>query len=77
MNKFSDKANAYKEGRKNQRDTAVVERVEKLKTDIPEAIKKCKTKNDLETCGTDISEILNFLVEVMGLKPKDVRLLVT
>jgi hypothetical protein len=31
----------------------------------------------LPACVNDIKWMLNFLVEVMGVKPKDVRLLVT
>ena len=49
------KCNPFKEDRKNQRDAATKELAEKLKTEIPEAIQKCKTPHDLETCADDIS----------------------
>ncbi len=69
--------NPYKKRRADERDAAVSKRVEELKIEIPEAIKKCKTVSDLPACVNDIKWMLNFLVEVMGVKPKDVRLLVT
>ena len=48
-----------------------------LQTAIPEAIKKCKKVNDLDTCDEDIKQILNFCIETMGVKAKDCKLLVS
>ena len=66
------KVNAFKKERMNQRDAAVEVLAYKLQTEIPEAIQKCEKVPDLKECDKDISRMLNFLVEVMGVKPKDV-----
>ena len=52
---ISLKCNPFKEYRKNQRKAAIEELAEKLKTEIPEVIQKCKTTHDLPECANDIS----------------------
>jgi hypothetical protein len=47
-----------------------------LKSLIPELVKKCKKVPDLEACSEDIRHILNFCIEIMGVKAKDCKLLV-
>ena len=42
-----------------------------------EALKKCKKVANLPACVNDISGMMNFMVNVMGVKPEDVTLLTT
>ena len=60
------KCGAFKKERENQRDAAIMKRAEALKTEIPEAIKNCKTVEDLPACANDVSAMLNFSIEVLG-----------
>ena len=54
----------------------IEKRVLELQTLIPEAIKNCKKVNNLDACSEDIKLMLNFCVEVLGVRPKDCKLLV-
>ena len=69
--------NAFRAERLKQRDATVEKRVKELEVEIPKAIQKCKTVGDLPACVDDISGILNFMIEVLGVKPENVKLLVT
>jgi hypothetical protein len=44
---------------------------------VPETIKNCKKVNDLDACSEDIRHILNFCIEILGVKPKDCKLLIS
>ena len=67
----------YTKLRENERDAAVQQRIEELKIKIPEALKKCKKVDDLKACKIDIEQMLNFGLEILGVKPEDLILLVT
>lgn len=60
------KCGAFKTERENQRGAAILERAEALITEIPEAIKNCETVQDLPACANDVSAMLNFSLEVLG-----------
>ena len=47
-----------------------------LQTFIPEAVKNCIKVKDLEACSEDVRHILNFCIEILGVKAKDCKLLV-
>ena len=58
-------------------DAAVLNRAEELKTQVPEALKKLKIVADLPACDDDMKRIMDFSVEVIGVRPENVTLLVT
>jgi hypothetical protein len=39
---------------------AVEKRIEELKVEIPEAVKKCKRVDDLKACKVDLQKILTY-----------------
>ena len=67
----------YTKLRADQRDAAVQKRIEELKIEIPEALKKCKKVGDLKACKNDMEQIVNFALQILGVKPEDMTLLVT
>ena len=71
--------NQFKADRESEavKEPILKQRESELQTAIPEAIKKCKKVNDLDACSEDIRHILNFCIEIMGVKPKDCKLLVS
>ena len=58
------------------REPLLKQRELELQTEIPEAVKNCKKVNDLDACSEDVRHILNFCIEVAGVKAKDCKLLV-
>ena len=60
-----------------ERDATVKKRIEELKIEIPEALKKYKKVGDLEPCKIDLELFLNFGTQVMGAKPEDIIVLAT
>jgi hypothetical protein len=52
------------------------QRALELETEIPEALKHCKQVKDLNACSEDIRQIMNFCIEILGVKPKDCKLMV-
>ena len=45
--------------------------------ELTEAIKKCKKVDNLPACKTDIEKMLNFVLQILGVKPRDITLMVT
>ena len=67
----------YTKLRADQRNATVQKRSEELKIEIPEALKKCKKVGDLKACKNDMEQIVNFLLQILGVKPEDMTLLMT
>ena len=67
----------YKAKRIAERDATLKRRIEELKIEIPEALKKYKKVSDLEPCKIDLELFLNFGTQVMGAKPEDIIVLAT
>jgi hypothetical protein len=40
-----------------------------LQSEITKAVQNCKKVNDLDACSEDIKHILNFCIEILGVKP--------
>ncbi len=64
------------EEREANKASVIKQRELELNAEIPEAIKKCKKISDLDACSEDIKQMLNFCIEILGVKPKDCKLLV-
>ena len=58
-------------------DAAVLNRAEELKTQVPEALKKLKIVADLPACDDDLKRMVDFSIEVIGVKAENFTLLVT
>ena len=58
-------------------DAAVPKRVEELKTQVLEALKKLKKVADLPACDDDLKRMVDFSLEVIGVKAENFTLLVT
>ena len=69
----------FKADRESQavKEPLLKQRELELQTEIPEAIKLCKKVGDLDACSEDIRHILNFCIEILAVKPKDCKLLVS
>ena len=61
---------------KEVKEPLLKQRELELQNEIPDAIKKCKKVNNLDACSEDIRHILNFCIEILGVKAKDCKLLV-
>ena len=72
------KLKAFREKRESNevKEPLLKQRELELQNEIPEAIKKCKKINNLDACSEDIRHILNFCIEILGVKAKDCKLLV-
>ena len=66
-----------KAARELAKDPIVEKRAQELKTKVSKAIEECKNVNDLPTCVDDIKRKMDFVVEVLGVKPENVILLMT
>ena len=60
---MEDRANEY------MKQLVIKKREMELQTLIPEAIKNCKKVNNSELGGEDIKQMLNFCIEIIGVKP--------
>ena len=43
-------------------EVAVKKRIEELKIEIPDMVKKCKKVGDLEACKNDVEQILSYVL---------------
>ena len=71
------RSRAYKAEREKMKADIVNKRIETLKMELTEAIKKCKKVDNLPACKTDIEKMLNFVLQILGVKPRDITLMVT
>ena len=62
---------------KEVKEPLLKQRELELQNEIPDAIKKCKKVNNLDACSEDVRHILNFCIEILGVKAKDCKLLVS
>ena len=72
------KCSAFKVERESMavKEPLLKKRELELQKIIPKAVKNCKKVKDLEACSEDVRHILNFCIEILGVKAKDFILLV-